>query len=191
MKLVIVSLTLAFSIIFSACGGQPNANQTAAMPASTAASVPTVTLQPEQAVKELVNGASIAQNNNNLPELENIYSDDCKLIKSNAKAGDNAGCLAALRAGDVKYERFSYDQVGVQVDSAGTGAIVTARATTAGEAKGKPFSTQFREKQTWTNTNGAWKIIKVETSEVKELPGLTQSGLTDPLEGSDAAPAKP
>ena len=161
---------------FAGCGDNGVANKPASSTPVTASGLPASTQQPADVeVKNLASQASRLHMGKQMPELEKLYSSDCSLVKSDGKKDDKAACLAEMRSGDLTYEAYSYDQVGVQIDPDGNRAVVNARATTKGKTKGKPFATQFHEKQTWSKSADGWKITGVDVTDIVELPPADDS----------------
>lgn len=158
--LLFSTMLIAISLMISACG--PTADNTgnvANKPANAAnAAKPVDTAAIETDVKKVVTEASAAMSKNDVAAFEKMTVDTYKFIGPDGKVSTKSERAASLRSGDSKYESVVYDEVTVNPNPAGTGAIVIGRATVKGVNMGQKVDGQFRITQIWRKTDDGWKM---------------------------------
>lgn len=94
---------------------------------------------------------------NDVAMLEQILADDFQYILDDGKTRSKAEELAPNRAGDLKFEIISTDEVKVFVY--GDTAIATGLGTFKGTYKGRPFESRERFCDVYQKRGGQWRVI--------------------------------
>ena len=94
---------------------------------------------------------------NDVATLDQILADDFQYILDDGRTRSKAEELAPNKAGDIKFESLSTDDVKVFVY--GDTAIATGVGIFKGTFKGRPFESRERFCDIYQKRKGQWKVI--------------------------------
>ncbi|MBV9766028.1 MAG: nuclear transport factor 2 family protein, partial [Acidobacteriaceae bacterium] len=92
---------------------------------------------------------------------------DATIVRPSGVLETKAQRLAAIRSGELRFESFSYDEVG-NIRQYGNTAAVTARATVRGQNRGQAINEQTRVTLTLVRTRGRWQIVATQGTRIAE-----------------------
>jgi uncharacterized protein (TIGR02246 family) len=118
----------------------------------------------EQALRQVIDQITTAVSRNDAAALDRIYADDFTQVTLKGAIQTKAQRLATVRAGDLKYETFSRDEVVIRIY--GKTAVVTSRITRKGQDKGQAVNDQLRSTSTWVKTNGRWQLVAIHATPI-------------------------
>ena len=195
-------LIAAFWMI--SCGGPAGNNAPANNKPANAANTATAAdpKAAEAEVKKLMDAAAAALGKNDADAMAKIYADNYMLVNIDGSVQNKSERVAALRSGDVKYTSFAYSEPNIRIKPDGTGAIVIAKLSMKGTAKGKPIDGDYRVTQVYVKeSDGTWKQVtaaatKIESGAAK--PDDKKAGATanansvanTKVDATDAAPRR-
>ncbi|MEK6337697.1 MAG: nuclear transport factor 2 family protein [Acidobacteriota bacterium] len=111
----------------------------------------------EREVRERLEQWADALKRNDVSVLEQILADDFQYILDDGKTRNKVEELAPSRAGDIKFESISIDDV--KVFAYGDTAIATGVGTFKGTFKGRAFQARERFCDIYQKRKGQWKVI--------------------------------
>lgn len=111
----------------------------------------------ETEIRQLVDQWAEALKRDDVAALDQILADDFQYILDDGKTRTKAEEMAPNKAGDLKFELISIDELKV-FDFGGT-AITTGLGTFKGTFKGKPFDSRERFCDVFQKRKGKWKVI--------------------------------
>ena len=99
-------------------------------------------------------------------ELEKIYDDDLIYAHSTGIVETKMAYMAKLKSGKQKYTAITQHQLTVrrQDDAAVAHSIVTMKGTSATG----PFDNKLMMIHTWFKSDGRWRLIAHQTTEIKK-----------------------
>ncbi|MGH9933210.1 MAG: nuclear transport factor 2 family protein [Pyrinomonadaceae bacterium] len=133
------------------------------MPAHFAAAINTIaTASGDNAKVEMEIRQRLAQwvdalKRNDVAMLDQVLADDFQYLLEDGKTRSKAEELAPSKAGDIKFETISTDDVKVFVY--GDTAIATGVGTFKGTFKGRAFESRERFCDIYQKRKGQWKVI--------------------------------
>lgn len=184
-KLILLAAAIAAAMLTSACapatGDATNkATNSTAAPAANTNAKPVDTASIETEIKKLVSEAAVSMSKNDAAAFEKATVDTYKFISPDGRISTKAERVASMRSGDTKYESVVYDDVSVNVNPYGTGAIVTGRATVKGVNMGQKVDGQFRITQIWRKSDGGWKMAHGHATAIAAASSANQSASSPP-----------
>ena len=102
----------------------------------------------------------------NSAALESIASDDYIFISAMGRMMNRGEHIASLQSGDIKYDTLTSEDV--KVRAYGDTAILTARITGRGSARGEDFSGQFFVTRVFVKRGGRWVVVSGQATPAKE-----------------------
>jgi ketosteroid isomerase-like protein len=182
-KLILAAAAMAAAMLLGACGPAANdatnrAANSSAAPAANSNAKPVDTAAIETEVKRLVSEAAVTMSKNDAAALEKATIDTYKFISPDGRVSTRAERVASMRSGDTKYESVVYDEVSVNANPYGTGAIVTGRATVKGVNMGQKVDGQFRITQIWRKTDDGWKMAHGHATAIAAGTSATNTSTT-------------
>lgn len=187
-KLIPAVAVIAVAMLVGACGPAATdatsktgnaTNGAVANPPSKA--VDTAAIETE--IKKNVTEAAATLTKNDAAGFEKMTVDTYKFIGPDGRISTRAERAASLKSGDSKYESVAYDEVTVNVNPYGTGAIVIGRATVKGVNMGQRVDGQFRITQIWRKSDDGWKMAHGQATAIAAAPPTATSA------NSSTAPA--
>ena len=118
----------------------------------------------EQAVRQVFDQVSAALERADTAALDQIYADDYTLVNEFGVVTTKAPRLAALKAGELKYESVVFDEVNVRLY--GNTAVLTYRVTSKGRSKGEEIGGQFRATSTYVKMKGRWQLVAAQVTRI-------------------------
>lgn len=118
----------------------------------------------EQSVRRFIEEYATALSANDAAALDRMMAPDYSFVNQAGVIQNKAIRLAPLRAGELKYERVSYDQL--QVHLFGNTAVVTARVKVKGANKGADISGAFRSTLTLVRGTSGWKLVASQSTTI-------------------------
>ena len=118
----------------------------------------------EQAVRQVFDKVAGALERADVASLDSIYAADYTLVNESGVITTKAPRLAALKAGELKYESVKFDEVTVRMY--GNTAVLIYRVTSKGMFKGQVIGGQFRATSTYVKLNGRWQLVAAQTSPI-------------------------
>jgi len=111
----------------------------------------------EQEIRERLEQWVDALKRNDVATLDQILAEDFQYILDDGRTRSKTEELAPNRAGDIKFETISTEDVKVFVY--GDTAIATGVGTFKGAFKGRPFTARERFCDVYQKRKGQWKVI--------------------------------
>ena len=128
----------------------------------------------EQEVLRLADAWANAELRGDTTFLERILTDD---YIGNGPLGfmlTKQEWLERHRAGDLKYESFSLDEVKVRVYN-NDAAVLTGRQVQNGAYRGNSIQAQFRTTLVFVRQQGQWQLASLQLSTIGQPPNMPQS----------------
>ncbi len=118
----------------------------------------------EQAVRKFIDELYKALGGNDAAALDRIYADNYTFVNESGEVTTKAPRLAAIRAGELKYESVSSEDVSVRLY--GDTAVTTSRVTSKGQSKGQDISGQYRVTLTLVKMKGRWQLVAAQATRI-------------------------
>lgn len=93
-------------------------------------------------------------------------ADDFRAIRSNGAAVDRATFLRDLLDPQLAIDPYGVEDFDVRVY--GDVALLSGRTKMTGRYAGEPFTTHYRYVDVYVRRDGAWKVVSVQTTPVRE-----------------------
>jgi len=171
MKKIFVGLmTLMVSSFLVACGDQ-GTNKPANAPANTGANnsvaKPADNAANEADIRKLMDTAQAALGKNDAEAMDKIYAENYILVNVDGSVQTRAERLESLKSGETKYTSFAYSEPNIRINPEGTGAVVIAKLSMKGTAKGKPLDGDYRVTQVYSKTKDGWKQVSAQATKIE------------------------
>lgn len=163
-------MTLFTATIFIACGDQAGnkaANAPANAPANNSAAKPADNTANEADIRKLMDTAQAALGKNDADAMDKIYAENYMLVNVDGSVQTRAERLESLRSGETKYSSFAYSEPNIRINPEGTGAVVIAKLSMKGTAKGKPIDGDYRVTQVYSKTKDGWKQVTAQATKIE------------------------
>jgi len=128
----------------------------------------------EQEVLRLADAWATAELRGDTTFLERILADDYIGIGPLGFMLTKQEWLARHRAGDLKYESFSLDEVKVRVYN-NDAAVLTGRQVQNGAYRGNSIQARFRTTLVFVRQQGQWQLASLQLSTIGQPPNIPQS----------------
>jgi hypothetical protein len=128
----------------------------------------------EQEVLRLADAWATAELRGDTTFLERILTDDYTGIGPLGFMLTKQEWLVRHRAGDLKYESFSLDEVKVRVYN-NDAAVLTGRQVQNGAYRGNSIQAQFRTTLVFVRLQGQWQLASLQLSTIGQPPNFSQS----------------
>lgn len=120
----------------------------------------------EQALRQVIDELTTAVRSNDAAALDRIYADDFTQVTFRGVVQTKAQRLALVRAGDLKYETFTRDEVVIRMYD--KTAVVISRITRKGLDKGQAVNDRLRSTSTYVKMNGRWQLVATQAAVITE-----------------------
>jgi uncharacterized protein (TIGR02246 family) len=183
-RIFFVMVMLALASLFSGCdpAASNNAANNRANAANNAANVaakPADAAAVETEIKKAVSDMAAALQKGDAAYFENLYTDKYMFVGPDGSTSTGPERVAAMKAGQTKYEAISYDEITVRSNAEGTGAVSISRATVKGVNLGRPVDGKYRVTHVWAKTKDGWRLASGQTT-------LISSGSPSPTSNTAA-----
>ena len=98
--------------------------------------------------------------------LNYLLADDYTNINAYGHVRDKAQVIADIESGDVSFEAIDLDDISVRLY--GDAAVLTAKRTVRGTAKGRDPSGEFRELRVFAKRQGRWEAVMLQITRIAE-----------------------
>jgi ketosteroid isomerase-like protein len=171
MKTIFVTLAMLIAaLLMFSCGGPSGANNTpvnnkAANSANTASAPDPAASEAE--IRKLMDTAAAALAKNDADAMDKIYADNYMLVNIDGSVQNRSERLASLRSGDTKYSSFAYSEPNIRFTPAADEAVVIAKLSMKGTAKGKAIDGDYRVTQVYSKMKDGWKQITASAVKIE------------------------
>ena len=101
---------------------------------------------------------------NDATSIGRYVADDWAIIGNDGTVTDRSGFLGMIKSGALTHSMMDLEDATVRVYA--DSALVTARGTSAGSYKGKPFSEVERLTDVFVRQNGQWKCVLTQLTRI-------------------------
>lgn len=88
------------------------------------------------------------------------------MIGSSGETSNKAQFVDDLTSADITIEPYSVDEFKIRIY--GNTAIINGATNMHGVQSGKPFTTHYRFTDTYVKEGGAWHVVNVQTTRIKQ-----------------------
>ncbi len=163
---VIAALFAASFLLASCDGGAGNSNAPKNTGANNTAATTAPAANNEADVKKLVADLAAALSKNDAAALDKIYGDDYILVQQDGNVATKAERLAAIKAGDLKFENVAFNNV--KVRSYGDTAVAMCDSSGKSTNKGKEVTTSYRITFVANKGKDGWRLVSSHLSPMPE-----------------------
>ena len=154
-KLQVIATFLVIATLSFACSESKKLDSSSSGPSTAAAEkdVRAVSEEYDRAMRQQDAGA-----------LERIYAPNAKVIESSGKELTRAEVIAIAKAGDVKYDEGTSEDISVQVH--GDAAVVRGTWVQKGTSKGQAFAGKLRYSTFYVKHEGKWLVLSDQVTPI-------------------------
>jgi ketosteroid isomerase-like protein len=171
-------------------GATTNSNKAVNSAASNTAAPPAADSAAIQAdIKKLVSDYAASTASNDAAAYDKVTTDNFMFVGNDGAVQTKAERVSAMKSGQTKYEKLTYDDVNVRVNPEGNGAVVIATATVKGLNSGKPIDSTVRVTQVWSKMKDGWKLASLQATDIAGKSGDKKADAPATADNKASAPA--
>jgi len=120
----------------------------------------------EAALKKQADAWDVAIVNKDRKAIADNMSESFFMIGSSGETENKAQFIADLTSPEIKIEPYTVDEFKIRIY--GNTALINGATNMHGVEGGKPFTTHYRFTDTYVKEGGAWRIVNVQTTRIKQ-----------------------
>jgi len=140
-------------------------------------------------IKKLVSDYAASTASNDAAAYDKVTTDNFMFVGNDGAVQTKAERVSAMKSGQTKYEKLTYDDVNVRVNPEGNGAVVIATATVKGLNSGKPIDSTVRVTQVWSKMKDGWKLASLQATDIAGKSADKKADVPATADNKASAPA--